>query len=313
MASEHDIRGLRNPPAGPVAQEYRAVMTFNPNADVRGKSATRRGGRGPVIAGGAGVLGIAVLLISLFTGQDLSGLLGGSPGGGTSSEGTTIEGCDSGADANADDTCRLDAGEEVVNAFWEPRVDGYRPPDLVVVDGQTQTPCGTASTQTGPFYCPTDETVYIDPAFWSILRSQLGAEGGDLAQLYVLAHEYGHHVQQITGVFDQYPRDGTGADSNAVRTELQADCFAGAWTAEAPEQKDADGEPYLLEPTQAQIDDALSAAAAVGDDHIQEQAGQVNPESWTHGSSEQRQRWFMTGYRGGVTACDTFAVSGRDL
>ncbi len=290
-------------------------MTFNPNADVRGTSAKRRG-RGPAIAGGTGVVGIAVLLLALFTGQDFSGLLGGGGGGGggTSSEqGAALENCQTGADANADDACRLDAGEEVINSFWSVEIEGYRPPTLVIVDQQTQTPCGTASNQTGPFYCPTDETVYIDPTFWGVLRTQLGAEAGDLAQLYVLAHEYGHHVQQITGVFDRYPRDGAGADSNAVRTELQADCFAGAWTADAAAQTDRNGNPYLQEPTQDQIDGALESAAAVGDDHIQQQSGRVNPQSWTHGSSEQRQRWFMTGYRGGVTACDTFAVSGRDL
>ncbi|MDT3345456.1 KPN_02809 family neutral zinc metallopeptidase [Microbacterium aquilitoris] len=290
-------------------------MTFNPNADVRGKSATRRGGRGAVVAGGAGVgvIGIAVLLISLFTGQDFSGLLGGSPGGGTGSEGEALQNCATGADANNDDACRLDAGEEVINSYWQNEVEGYRAPDLVLVEQQTSSPCGTASNQTGPFYCPTDETVYIDPTFWSILRNQLGAEGGEFAQLYVLAHEYGHHVQHLTGIFEDHPRDGTGEDSNAVRTELQADCFAGAWAAEAPNQKDASGQSFLQKPTQAQIDDALSAASAVGDDHIQQQSGRVNPESWTHGSSEQRQRWFMAGYTGGSGACDTFSVSGQQL
>jgi uncharacterized protein len=288
-------------------------MTFNPDADVTGSSARRGGrGRGPVIAGGAGVVGIAVVLISMFTGVDLSGFLGGT-GGAPQDEGTVVEGCLTGQDANEDDACRLDAGEEVVNSFWESTLEGYRPPKLFVVNGATQTACGTASNATGPFYCPPEETVYIDPTFWSVIRQQLGADAGDLAQLYVLAHEYGHHVQQLLGVFDEHPRDGTGEDSNAVRTELQADCFAGAWVADAAAQVDRNGVPYMLEPTQAQIDDALEAAAAVGDDHIQEQSGQVNPESWTHGSSEQRQRWFMAGYEGGVEACDTFAVSGRDL
>ncbi len=289
-------------------------MTFNPDADVRGSRATRRGGRGAVIAGGAGGAGaVVVLLLFMFTGQDFSGFLGGGVGGGTSPDQGVVENCDSGADANANDDCRLDAGEEVINTYWQSELDGYEKPQLVLVEQQAQTPCGTASNQTGPFYCPTDRTVYIDPTFWSILRGQLGAEGGDLAQLYVLAHEYGHHVQNLLGVFEEYPRDGTGEDSNAVRTELQADCFAGAWTAAAPDQKDAEGRPFLLEPTQAQIDDALNAAAAVGDDHIQQQSGQVNPESWTHGSSEQRQRWFMAGYEGGSTACDTFAVPAGEL
>ena len=141
-----------------------------------------------------------------------------------------------------------------------------------------------------------------------MLAQQFGDEAGPLAQLYVLAHEYGHHIQQITGTFDQYPNNGTGPTSNGVRTELQADCFAGAWVANAAQQTDAKGVPFLQAPTEDQIRDALDAAAAVGDDHIQAQSGQVNPESWTHGSSEQRQRWFATGYKSGVYACDTFAV-----
>jgi predicted metalloprotease len=287
-------------------------MTFNPDADVTGRSAKRRGGRGPVIAGGAGFLGIAVVVISLLTGQDFSGLLGGQQPA-APEPGTAIEGCKTGEDANTDDTCRLDAGEEVINSFWTDTLEGYRAPELVIVDQQTGTACGTASNATGPFYCPPEETVYVDPTFWTIIREQLGADAGALAQLYVLAHEYGHHVQQLTGVFEDHPRDGTGEDSNAVRTELQADCFAGAWVADAAQQKDSNGVSYLKEPTQRQIDDALAAAAGVGDDHIQSQSGQVNPESWTHGSSEQRQRWFMTGYEDGVNACDTFAVSGREL
>jgi hypothetical protein len=190
-------------------------------------------------------------------------------------------------------------------------VQGYRQPQLIIVDGSTPTSCGTASNATGPFYCPPEETVYIDPTFFDVLEQQFGDKAGDLAQLYVLAHEYGHHIQQITGIFDQYPNNGTGPDSNGVRTELQADCFAGAWVADAAQQTDAHGVAYIQTPTDAQIDDALAAAAAVGDDHIQQQSsGVVNPESWTHGSSEQRQRWFMTGYQGGPQACNTFGVSG---
>ncbi|WP_405372242.1 MULTISPECIES: neutral zinc metallopeptidase [unclassified Microbacterium] len=291
-------------------------MTFNPDADVSGKSAKRRGpGKGTAIAGGGGVIAVAVLLISIFTGQDLSGLLGGgAPQGGSGDPGTAVENCVTGEQANADDACRLDAGEEVINSFWSNTLGAdYRAPDLVVVDQSTATACGTASNSTGPFYCPPEQTVYIDPSFWSIVRTQLGAETGELAQLYILAHEYGHHVQELQGTFERYPRDGTGETSNAVRTELQADCFAGAWVADAAEQTDSNGNAYLLEPTREQIDGALEAAAAVGDDHIQSQSGQVNPESWTHGSSEQRQRWFTTGYDGGVGACDTFAAADSDL
>jgi len=287
-------------------------MTFNPDADVTGSSAKRRG-RGPVIAGGAGFVGIAVVVISMLTGVDLTGLVGGGSQG-SQDPGTAVEGCLTGQDANEDDVCRLDAGEEVINSYWADMLgEQYRAPELVIVDQSTQSACGTASNATGPFYCPPEEKVYIDPTFWSIVRQQLGADAGNLAQLYVLSHEYGHHVQQLLGIFEQYPREGTGEDSNAVRTELQADCFAGAWVADAASQKDQNGVSYMKEPTRQEIDDALEAAAAVGDDHIQEQSGQVNPESWTHGSSEQRQRWFTNGYEGGWEACDTFAVSGRDL
>jgi predicted metalloprotease len=193
-------------------------------------------------------------------------------------------------------------------------VEGYRAPQLVIVDGQTGTQCGTASNQTGPFYCPPEETVYIDPTFFGLLRQQFDASAGDLAQLYVLAHEYGHHVQYITGVMEQHPNNGTGPDSNGVRTELQADCFAGAWVGDMTELEDDNGVPYLKAPTQQQIADAINAAGTVGDDHIQQETGgTVNPESWTHGSSEQRQRWFETGYQSGPSACDTFGVAGGSL
>ncbi len=284
-------------------------MTFNTNADVSGSGAKRRGPGGGAIAGGVGGLGaIAVILLQLFTGGDFTSLLGGFGGQAAPSQETELTNCETGADANADDACRLAAGSKSINTFWSSVVQGYRPPQLIIVDGSTPTSCGTASNATGPFYCPPEETVYIDPTFFDVLEQQFGDETGPLAQLYVLAHEYGHHIQQITGTFDKYPNNGTGPLSNGVRTELQADCFAGAWVANAAQTTDAEGVPFLQAPTEDQIRDALEAAATVGDDHIQAQSGQVNPESWTHGSSEQRQRWFATGYKSGVYACDTFAV-----
>lgn len=270
-----------------------------------------------MVAGGVGVAGLgglAILLLNLFTGGDFSSLLGGGAGpqagGAPESE---IAQCESGADANESDDCRLAAASLAIDQFWAGEVQGYRQPTLVIVDGQTSTACGTASNATGPFYCPPEETVYIDPTFFDVLRRQFGAESGALAQLYVLAHEYGHHVQQIVGIFDRYPNNGSGPESNGVRIELQADCFAGAWVADMEEQTDENGVPFLKAPTEQQLRDALNAAAVVGDDHIQAQSGAVNPESWTHGSSEQRQRWFATGYQYGLQRCDTFAVSGRDL
>jgi predicted metalloprotease len=288
-------------------------MTFNENANVGGNTARRRGA-GVAVAGGgiAGIGAIAVLLFQLFTGTDISGIVPIAPqAGGGESE---IEQCETGADANADDACRLAAGSLALDQFWQTQVQGYRGPQLIIVDGSTSTQCGTASNQTGPFYCPAEETVYVDPTFFALLRQQFDATAGPLAQLYVLAHEYGHHVQSIAGIMDEHPNNGTGPDSNGVRTELQADCFAGAWVGSMTEQVDQNGVPYLEPPTAQQIADAIDAAQTVGDDHIQQESGGfVNPETWTHGSSAQRQRWFQLGYQNGISACDTFGVPGGSL
>ena len=184
-------------------------------------------------------------------------------------------------------------------------------PAAEAFEGQTTTGCGAASASTGPFYCPPDQTIYLDLGFYDVLQSQFGAQDGPLAEMYVTAHEYGHHVQNLTGVMDQAQRQGTGAESDSVRVELQADCYAGMWVGNAATQVDPDTGVTFLEPiTTDQLQQALSAAEAVGDDHIQQQSGGgVNPDSWTHGSSEQRQRWFTTGYeQGTLAACDTFAT-----
>ncbi len=295
-------------------------MTFNPDADVS-KNRARRGGRTAAIAGGGaiGLGAIAVLVINLLTGGDvdLSALLGGGTtdqGSSSSVDGALIEDCDTGADANENDDCRLAAATLAIDQYWEEHVDGYTPAGFIVVDGSTSSPCGTASNAVGPFYCPSDQTVYIDPSFFQILREQYGATAGALSQLYVLAHEYGHHVQNLVGTMAQYPDNGTGPASNGVRMELQADCYAGSWIGAMTEQTDDKGVPYLEAPTEEQLTDALGAAAAVGDDHIQEQSGGVsNPENWTHGSSAQRDYWFATGYKYGFDRCDTFAASEAEL
>lgn len=280
-------------------------MTFNPDADLS-RNTTRRRGRTAAIAGGSGVgvLALLALIAGPLLGIDLSGLIGGAPGGGSEpAGGSAIENCDTGADANANAECRLAGAQLALDAFWGDNVEGYRAPQNIVVDGATSTQCGTASNAVGPFYCPSEETVYIDPTFFQLMQEQFGASAGNLAQLYIIGHEWGHHIQNITGTMDQYPNNGTGPGSNGVRMELQADCYAGGWLGRATEQTDADGDPYLEKPTEEQIRDALNAASTVGDDHIQEQAGQVNPETWTHGSSAQRQRWFAEGYQNGLDAC----------
>jgi predicted metalloprotease len=290
-------------------------MTFNENANVGGNTARRRGG-GIALAGGGitGIGALAVLLLGLFTGGDFSSLLGplaGAGGGGQESE---VANCETGADANARDDCRLAAASLNLDQYWAKSLEGYREPQLIIVDQSTSSACGTASNATGPFYCPPEETIYVDPTFFAILREQFDATAGPLAQLYVLAHEYGHHVQHISGVMEAYPDNGSGPDSNGVRTELQADCLAGAWVADAGEQVDEQGVPFLQPPTESQVRDALNAAATVGDDHIQRESGApVNPEAWTHGSSEQRQHWFQVGYQRGYQACDTFGVPGDEL
>jgi predicted metalloprotease len=176
----------------------------------------------------------------------------------------------------------------------------YTPPTLVLFSGSTSSGCGFASSASGPFYCPDDRKVYIDLSFYDELKNQFHAPG-EFAEAYVIAHEVGHHVQNLLGLMK--PGDlGTGASSLSVRTELQADCFAGIWA------KAADQEG-ILDP--GDIDQALNAAAQIGDDTLQkEEQGHVVPDSFTHGTSAQRSRWFKTGYaKGSIAACDTFGAS----
>lgn len=288
-------------------------MTFNPDADISGNT-TRKRGRTAVIAGagGVGVLGILALLVGPMLGIDLTGLFPADNGGGEQAPAAVLE-CDTGQDANTRDDCRMAGAQVVLDDYWASHVEGYRAPQLTVVDGQTQTQCGTASNAVGPFYCPPEEGVYLDPTFFDIMRQQFGASAGELAQLYIVGHEWGHHIQNITGVMQENPNNGTGPGSNGVRMELQADCYAGAWLGDVSTLEDDNGNPYLEPVTETQLNDALNAALVVGDDHIQEQSGFVNPESFTHGSSEQRQYWFANGYKNGLEVCDTFAVAESEL
>ena len=285
----------------------RARLDTSQVEDRRGKKAATVGG----IGGGIGI--IIVLAMVLLGGDpgDLSGLTGGDSGSGetTSSEpiSSIDEECQTGADANEQQDCRIVGYVNSIQAYWTDAYDErggtYQQAQTVLFTDLVQTACGQASSQVGPFYCPGDQKVYLDLDFFEELRTRFGAEGGPFAEAYVLAHEYGHHVQNLEGTLAEANSRETGPESEAVRVELQADCLAGVWANNAADTG------FLNPLSDEDIRIGLDAAASVGDDRIQEQIqGRVTPENWTHGSSEQRQDWFMTGYEAGeMEVCDTFS------
>jgi predicted metalloprotease len=289
-------------------------MRFRPGARLDTGQVTDARGRGGGLALGGGGLGIVGLVIYL-----LVSLLGGGGGlgqlapldqtrvGQGDTPSTIAQDCRTGADANNREDCRIVAVVNSVQKFWNGVFTAsgkkYQYVDTVFFTDQIQTGCGYASSAVGPFYCPNDHLVYIDLGFFKQVSDQLDINVTPFVQAYVLAHEYGHHVQDQLGVLQAIRGSTQGPESKGVRSELQADCYAGVWANHAVETG------LIVDLTQADINSGLDAAAAIGDDRIQEKTqGQVNPETWTHGSSTQRRTWFARGYRTGKpAACDTFS------
>ncbi|MGX1737708.1 KPN_02809 family neutral zinc metallopeptidase [Corynebacterium flavescens] len=293
-------------------------MTFRSGAEFDNTRARSGGGgrRGGTIAAGGGIGTVVLIGIFLLLGgspSDIGQFLGSDQGqeqsqgeitGGDSSD--EFAHCRTAEDGNKYDDCRVMYAAQSIDQVWEtllPREASlqYTKPGLVIFHDSTQSGCGIASGATGPFYCPTDQTAYFDTAFFSQLH-QFGAEDAPLAQMYIVAHEFGHHIQQLEGTLGLSNYNEPGEDSNAVKIELQADCYAGIWAHHADDGADA-----LLDPiTDQQARSAIDAARAVGDDNIQERSGgQVRPDQWTHGSSEQRAQAFLSGYQSGkMASCD---------
>ena len=287
-------------------------MRFNPRASIdQSQIETRSGGGGgggfsrlPIPSGGGGRIGLGtiVLIIVVVVIQQLASNGGGGTAGGDQQ---ATNSCRTGADANASEACAVDLFTNSVQDFWSrayPDQTGKAYDDIKTVrfNSSTSSACGQASEDMGPFYCPNDKMVYLDTAFFDdMLTGQLGAKGGPFSIGYVIAHEYGHHIEDQLGLLGRM-RTQRGPKSDSVRIELMADCLAGVWAKGAQQTQDASGQPIISELTKDDIARAIDAAQAVGDDRIQKRtSGRVDTESFTHGTAAQRQRWFETGLQGG--------------
>jgi predicted metalloprotease len=270
-----------------------------------------RSNTGKIALGGGG--GLLVLVLALLFGLNPGDLLGSGqdptqPGGSS----TQFAQCRKGSDVQKNRDCRFVAYTNSIQAYWPSAVDNYQKIQVDTFTGSISTACGQATSAVGPFYCSGDTTVYLDLGFFDQLTGDLGAKGGDAAEAYVLAHEFGHHIQDLTGTMRSVQSQGqqTGAKSGSVWLELQADCYAGVWFKHAT--SDPDGP--IAEVSPADLDRAVDAAAAVGDDRIQKKMrGQVSPETFTHGTAAQRQKWLTQGFNtGDPKRCNTFAKDALD-
>lgn len=284
----------------------------------------QRGGGGGGIGGwvgmGGGVSVVGLLLYFLLSylggGSSSSPLSGGLSGLGTgqSVNDTQIsQSCRSGRDANTALDCEVVGVDNSLDAYWSGAFAGagktYRKPRITFFNGGVRSGCGSASSETGPFYCPADSEIYIDLSFFQELQQRFGAQGGPFARAYVIAHEYGHHVQNLLGTSRRVQAGVSGPASASVRLELQADCYAGVWAKNASTTPGPSGRPLIVDVTDTDVRAALDTAAHIGDDYIQTQlgGGRVNESQFTHGTSEQREKWYGTGYQSGnPKSCNTF-------
>ncbi len=302
----------------------RADLDASDISDARGSGGGGFGGM-PIAfgGGGLGIVGLIIYLVVQFTsggGGGSTGTVLDSLGSGSNANAATngdvAQECRTGADANSNLDCAVVADIDSIQQYWTRELPqlGARYVDAPTVwfTNSIRTGCGQASSGMGPFYCPADKRVYIDLSFYDDLRTQFHAKGGLFVDAYVLAHEYGHHVQDLLGTESKVQAGVAGPKSGSVRLELQADCYAGVWANHATTTPGPDGQVLISNITREDVNRALDAASRIGDDYIQTHlgSGRVDRSSFTHGTSAQREKWFTTGYRtGDPQACDTFSTN----
>ncbi|MFW0112595.1 neutral zinc metallopeptidase [Rothia sp. CCM 9416] len=304
------------------------MMAFKENSRLNtdrvrssGSSGSSGGGSGLKIGGGLGGI-VLVLAVGIIFGQDGINVLNQVTGGGgfnyqqvEGDSGEKFAHCKTGEDANTYTDCNMVATANSLDYFWQTALPdqagiAYTAPKLDLFKQETvSTGCGSASQAVGPFYCPADQVAYVQTGFFDTMKTQLGATGGQSAEQYVLAHEYGHHIQNLLGNLKYSQYDPQGADSGAVRVELQADCYAGVWARGAQEDTSS---PVQIKPFSSDdLERIINATEVIGDDHIQMTSqGHTDSSTYTHGTSAQRTAWFMTGYKtADMNRCNTFQAS----